>query len=35
MLGLLRRRLKKTIMEVGEEVCWLRKIREGKRRKGS
>ena len=29
------RRLKETVMEVEEEVCGLRKIREGKRRKGS
>ena len=29
------RRFKETIMEVGEEVCGTRKIREGKRRKGS
>ena len=26
------RRLNETIMEVGEEICGLRKIREGKRR---
>ena len=29
------RRFKETILEVGEEVCGRRKIREGKRRKGS
>ena len=29
------RRFKETIMEVGEDVCGTRKIREGKRRKGS
>ena len=29
------RRFKETILEVGEEVCGTRKIREGKRRKGS
>ena len=29
------RRFKETILEVGEEMCGTRKIREGKRRKGS
>ena len=29
------RRFKETILEVGVEVCGTRKIREGKRRKGS
>ena len=29
------RRLKETILEVEEELCGTRKIREGKRRKGS
>ena len=29
------RMLKEAILEVGEEVCGTRKIREGKRRKGS
>ena len=29
------RRFKETILEVGKEVCGTRKIKEGKRRKGS
>ena len=28
------RRFKETLLEVGKEVCGIRKIREGKRRKG-